>query len=99
MAAHGDRSVEILDLSPRHMFRHESEIRSQKKGGYLNGKILLPRGHKQLLIEISCAPVVPTDALGPRFPPFHPNMLHVSTLRRSRRKPALKRQSDEDPEI
>ena len=62
--------------SETHLFRHASEITRETKGGYLKGKIIIPKSTKPCYLRLSLVPAEPdiqTNAFH-----LHPNLLHIN---------------------
>jgi hypothetical protein len=68
--------IELNKGSETHLFRHASEITKETKGGYLNGRILIPESNKPCYLRISLAPAEP-DQVNNEFN-LHPNLLHIN---------------------
>ena len=66
----------FLGESETHLFRHASEITRETKGGYLKGKIIVPKSTKPCYLRLSLVPAEPdlqTNAFH-----LHPNLLHIN---------------------
>ena len=62
--------------SETHLFRHASEITRETKGGYLKGKIIVPKSTKPCYLRLSLVPAEPdlqTNAFH-----LHPDLLHIN---------------------
>merc|ERR1712038_1013990 len=73
MATSLPMSVEVLSLDREHCFRHESEIKKQKKGGYVIGQIRLVNAPKRFCMEITLAPSDENSSVS-----AVPNLLHLT---------------------
>ncbi len=60
-----------------HLFRHASEITRETKGGYLEGKIVIPESlNFPVYLRLS---LIPSDAVCEENPLLlHPNLLHIN---------------------
>jgi hypothetical protein len=68
--------IELDSESETHLFRHASEITRETKGGYLKGKIIVPKTTKPCYLRLSLVPAEP-DIHSNEFH-LHPNMLHIN---------------------
>ena len=68
--------VELDRESEMHLFRHASEIKRETKGGYLKGKIRVPKSPKPFYLRLSLVPAEP-DLQSNAFH-LHPNLLHIN---------------------
>ena len=66
----------FLGESETHLFRHASEITRETKGGYLKGKIIVPKSTKPCYLRLSLVPAEP-DVQTNAFH-LHPNLLHIN---------------------
>ena len=68
--------IESDSESETHLFRHASEITRETKGGYLKGKIIVPKSPKPFYLRLSLVPAEP-DLQSNAFH-LHPNLLHIN---------------------
>ncbi len=72
-------AVELVEKScMSHLFRHASEITRETKGGYLEGRIIIPNNiNFPVYLRLS---LIPSDANCGKENPFllHPNLLHIN---------------------
>lgn len=68
--------IELDSESETHLFRHASEITRETKGGYLKGKIIVPKSTKPFYLRLSLVPAEP-DLQHNSFH-LHPNLLHIN---------------------
>ena len=68
--------IELDSESETHLFRHASEITRETKGGYLKGKIIVPKSPKPFYLRLSLVPAEP-DLQSNAFH-LHPNLLHIN---------------------
>ena len=68
--------IELDSESETHLFRHASEITRETKGGYLKGKIIVPKTSKPCYLRLSLVPAEP-DLQSNAFH-LHPNLLHIN---------------------
>lgn len=74
--------VELDSESETHLFRHASEISKETKGGYLKGKIIVPKSAKPFYLRLSLVPAEPDSNQNEYH--MHPNLLHIN-LRQSKK--------------
>ena len=68
--------IELDSESETHLFRHASEITRETKGGYLKGKIIVPKTAKPCYLRLSLVPAE-QDLRSNEFH-LHPNLLHIN---------------------
>jgi hypothetical protein len=71
-------SIKLVEKScMSHLFRHASEITRETKGGYLEGKIVIPESlNFPVYLRLS---LIPSDAVCEENPLLlHPNLLHIN---------------------
>ena len=79
-----------VEIEPHHLFRYPSEwdprLLGRSKGGYLDGRILLPKGLGNLRVVLSTCPVKPHSFDDQEAMNIHPTLIHVVRKGRGNRR-------------